>query len=145
MADDQLDPTRAMKATRKAHRNMLRAAHTGDEQWVRAELYQLYDPHSTPLRALAAGPEPTHLVPVVDAYLMATARKQTEMQAELMDNLQKVGASFGLNATDLSHIQRAGREVSMASTDPGAIERVSLALESTPFGAGCGLTVPSAL
>ena len=135
---------KAMKETRLAHRNCLRAAAASDPTWMRAELYSLYNPQSTPLRHLMSGPEPISLVPLVDAALL-TSYKNLPLKDELMDNLRSVSNSFGMRASDLRHVELAVREAANVARDPDALQRMSHHLEQTSFKMGAGLTMPSAM
>lgn len=142
---DELSSHKAMKITRKSHRGILRSVAADDAQWTRSELYSLYDPSNSPLRSLTDGPSPTCAVPMVDAAMLS-AYKNKSVHPEIMDNLSKVSHSFDINNDQLRHIQMAAAEARAAGNGDGdSVTRMNNHLEAAGFGAGSGMSIPSAI
>jgi formylmethanofuran dehydrogenase subunit A len=115
-----------------------------DTQLYRSEMYNLYDPHHSPLTQLTSGPDKMSAVPMVDAAIL-TAYKNREMNAEIMDNLNTVGASFGIDSHSLASIHSAVNAAREARNNPNAISRMNHHLEKAGFGAYSGMCVPDAI
>lgn len=134
----------SMRFTRKCHRNMLRATNAGDTDWMRHELYTLYDPTSTPLKHLVEGPSPMCLTPMVDAALLASY-KANPVAAELRDNLQSVAPAFRMQRAELKHVLSALDLATEARTNPAAMTQMAHELALGGFGAGSGMCMPQAM
>lgn len=93
--------------TRKSHRAILRAVRNDDVPGMRKELHALYDPFNSPLTHVTDGPCKRAFVPVVDGLMLAEYKGLASTRSELLDNVQKVGGTFGLDANDVSEISSA--------------------------------------
>ena len=139
-----MDSRSVFKETRKSHRGVLRAVNADDRQWSRASLYALYDPQSGPLVHATSGPCVECLVPMVDAALL-TAAKGRLMHSELVDNLQKVGESFGLTPAAMGHLNESFDAARRAQTDPAELMRMESSLDAAGFSHDSGLCIPGGM
>ena len=139
----------AMKKTRRGHRHFLRACDREDIQTMRSELASLYDPENGPLTALTEGPCKICMTPLVDAAILTAYKNRSTAYAEVIDNISKTGATFGLNDDDMRNIVESSRFASMASKSEGvsrdsAILNMNSRLEQAGFG-DAGLCIPDAV
>lgn len=141
---DPNNPNKLMRVTRKSHRHALRAADMNDAQLYRSEIYNLYDPQNSALTQLTSGPDKMSAVPMVDAAIL-TAYKNRDMNAEIMDNLNTVGASFGIDSHSLASIHSAVDAAREARSNPAAISRMNHHLEKAGFGDYSGMCIPDAI
>ena len=128
-----------MKATRKAHRHMLRAENDGDTPQYRQLVHALYDPSESPLTHLTDGPSKMSSVPMVDAAILACA-KDKPMKAELLDNLSAVGASFGYSSLDMKHVMKA-----MSAAESGTVVQMNYHLQKAGLDSNIGMCIPAAM
>ena len=93
--------------TRKSHRAILRAVRNDNVPEMRKELHALYDPFNSPLTHVTDGPCKRAFVPVVDGLMLAEYKGLSSTRSELLDNVEKIGLTFGLDANDVREVSAA--------------------------------------
>ena len=93
--------------TRRSHRNVLRAVRNDDIPAMRKELHALYDPFNSPLVEVTEGPCKRAFVPIADGLMLASYKDLPQARIELLDNVHKIGHTFGLSADEITLLEMA--------------------------------------
>lgn len=134
-----MNQKKVFHATRKSHRAILRAVRADDIPTMRKELHSLYDPFNSPLTEVTTGPCKRAFVPVVDGLMLAQYKRLPATGAELLDNVHKTGATFGLDENDIREVSSAA-----AAARRGDVTVMNKHLDKAGFS-DTGMCIPAAM